>query len=133
MEALTNILKIFNIENQIINNNVWFWISIIEFIIILVLMFISSRKKFKKSKFKRDKVIALKEDIDFSNIINSSFNSKVLYDELIRKCHPDKFVENEEKNKMAVLISQEITKNKNDVKRLLELKELAIKQLNINI
>ncbi len=96
-------------------------------------MFISSRKKFKKSKFKRDKVIALKEDIDFSNIINSSFNSKVLYDELIRKCHPDKFVENEEKNKMAVLISQEITKNKNDVKRLLELKELAIKQLNINI
>lgn len=133
MEALTNILKIFNIENQIINNNVWFWISIIEFIIILVLMFISSRKKFKKSKFKRDKVIALKEDIDFSNIINSSFNSKVLYDELIRKCHPDKFVENEEKNKMAVLISQEITKNKNNVKRLLELKELAIKQLNINI
>ena len=37
-----------------------------------------------------------------------------------------------EKNLIAESIFQQITKNKTDVKRLLELKEEAIQKLNIN-
>ena len=112
---------------------IWFWLSITEFITIIIVLLSQNRRKFKSSMFKMDKDKVLKEEIDFDNIINSSFNSKALYDELIRKCHPDRFVQNTEKNKMAMLLSQEITKNKNDIKRLQEIREQAIKQLNINL
>lgn len=125
--------KMLDLKNLTINNTIWFWIAIVEFGIILLLVIISNRKNFKNSKFKKEKDSILNEEIDFGNIINSSFNSKVIYDELIRKCHPDRFVQNVELNKIAISLSQEITENKNDIKRLEELKELAIKQLNINL
>lgn len=132
METLTYLLKIIELKYFTISSSIWFWVSIIEFVIILTLLIISNRKNFKNTKFKSEKDMILNEDVDFNNIINSSFNSKVLYDELIRKCHPDKFVDNAEKNKIAMSLSQEITKNKNDIKLLLELKDEAIKKLNIN-
>ena len=55
-----------------------------------------------------------------------------LYDELKVKCHPDRFPTDKEKNTIAENIFQEISKNKNNVKRLLELKEEASQKLNIN-
>ena len=82
-----------------------------------------------KRRFKKD---ALGQDVDFDNIIDSSFNSAHLYDELKVKCHPDCFPTDMEKNAIAVGIFQEISKNRNNVKRLLELKEEAIQKLNIN-
>ncbi len=82
-----------------------------------------------KQQFKSE---SLKQDIDFNNIINSSFNSIKLYDELKVKCHPDRFPTDREKNIIAENLFQEISKNKTNVKRLLELKEEAIQKLNIN-
>ena len=53
--------------------NWWLWIAIIEFVIIIFLV-IKQKIKPKdtiKQKFKKE---SLKEEIDFNNIINSSFN-----------------------------------------------------------
>ena len=109
----------------------WIWIAIIEFVIILFLILKKyiRPKNTTKQKFKEK---SLKEDIDFDNIINSSFNSKQLYDELKVKCHPDLFPLDQEKNIIADKLFQEITNNQNNAKRLIELKEEAKQKLNIN-
>mgnify|MGYP006894306938 CR=1 FL=1 len=110
--------------------NWWMWFAIIEFVIILFLI-LNRKTKSKisaKNQFKKD---ALSEEVDFNNIINSSFNSSEIYDELKVKCHPDRFPIDKEKSLTAESIFQEIVKNKNNIKRLLELKEEAINKLNI--
>ena len=111
--------------------NWWLWIAIIEFAII-VLLIIKQKIKPKdtiKQKFKKE---SLEQEIDFNNIINSSFNAKQLYDELKVKCHPDLFPTDKEKNIIADKLFQEITENQNNAKRLIELKEEAKQKLNIN-
>lgn len=118
---------------EIVNaNKVWMWLAIFELIIIFYLLFITKKKFHKqntKMKFKKD---SMKESIDFGNIINSSFNSNQLYNELKVKCHPDRFSTDENKNKIADALFQEITKNKTNCKRLIELKEEAKLKLNVN-
>jgi hypothetical protein len=111
--------------------NWWMWLAIAEFGIIVFLI-LKEQLKPKDTARQRFKNESLKQDIDFGNIINSSFNSIQLYDELKVKCHPDRFPTDKEKNSIAENIFQEISKNKNNVKRLLELKEEAIQKLNIN-
>ncbi len=113
------------------HTNWWMWLAIAEFgfIAFLILKEQLKPKDTAKQRFKNE---SLKQDIDFGNIINSSFNSIQLYDELKVKCHPDRFPTDKEKNTIAENIFQEITKNKNNVKRLLELKEEATQKLNIN-
>lgn len=111
--------------------NWWMWLAIIEFGIIAFLI-LREQLKPKDTAKQRFKNESLKQEIDFGNIINSSFNSIQLYDELKVKCHPDRFPTDKEKNSIAENIFQEISKSKNNVKRLLELKEEAIQKLNIN-
>ena len=111
--------------------NWWMWLAIAEFGIIAFLI-LREQLKPKDTAKQRFKNESLKQEIDFGNIINSSFNSIQLYDELKVKCHPDRFPTDKEKNSIAENIFQEISKNKNNVKRLLELKEEAIQKLNIN-
>lgn len=112
-------------------SNWWMWVAVVEFVIILVIL-VSKRVKPKDVSKKKFKDESLSHEIDFNNIINSSFNSSKLYDELKTKCHPDRFPTENEKNIIAENIFQEITKNKNNIKRLLELKEEAKNKLNIN-
>jgi len=111
--------------------NWWMWLAIAEFGIIAILI-LSKKLKPKDTARQKFKDESLRQDIDFGNIINSSFNSIQLYDELKVKCHPDRFPTDKEKNIIAENIFQEISKNKNNVKRLLELKEEAKEKLNIN-
>ncbi len=113
------------------HTNWWMWLAIAEFGIIAFLI-LKEQLKPKDTAKQRFKNESLKQDIDFGNIINSSFNSIQLYDELKVKCHPDRFPTDKEKNTIAENIFQEISKNKNNVKRLLELKEEATQKLNIN-
>lgn len=111
--------------------NWWLWIAIFEFVFILFLI-IKQKKTTKdtiRQKFKNE---SLEQEIDFNNIINSSFNSKQLYDELKVKCHPDLFPTDKEKNLIAENLFQEITENQNNAKRLIELKEEIKQKLNIN-
>lgn len=111
--------------------NFWIWIAILELGIIIFLL-LKDRLKPKETAKQKFKNESLKQDVDFNNIINSSFNSNQLYDELKIKCHPDKFPTDKNKNAIAESLFQEISKNKTNVKRLLELKEDAKQKLNIN-
>jgi hypothetical protein len=113
---------------------IWFWIALIELLIIFYLIFISKKKKselafgdLSKKKIRNSK----KSEIDMSNVMNSINGSKTLYKELSRSCHPDRFV-NSDKQLIAEEIFQDITKHKRDFKKLTELKERAIIELNIN-
>lgn len=122
-----------NQSGEIASNDInwWMWVSILELGVITYLIL---RKRYevknsKKLKFKRD---SLEKEIDFDNIIDSSFNSDKLYDELKVKCHPDRFPNNPELNKISDNLFQRISKNKNNSKMLLELKKEAIEKLNIN-
>ncbi len=128
--TIKTVTETVNTNNDNTSINWWFWIAIFEFVVLLVLI-IKRRNKSQsaKQKFKEK---SLEQEIDFDNIINSSFHSKELYDELKVKCHPDRFVVDKEKNVIADAIFQEITKNRNNAKRLMELKEEAIEKLNIN-
>jgi hypothetical protein len=124
----------YTIIKKIESNNYidwWFWVSIAEFLVIVFLIFrtIFNKKNTFKQKMKKK---SLEQDIDFDNIINSSFSSDKLYDKLKVKCHPDRFPDNPEKNNNADKLFQQITENRNNVKKLLELKDEAIKKLNIN-
>jgi hypothetical protein len=112
--------------------NYWMWIAFAQFILIVVLLFdkINSGKASEKRKFKAE---SLEKDVDFDNILKSSFHARQLYDELKVKCHPDRFPTNPEQNALADSLFKEISKNKLNLKKLEELKEKAITELNINL
>lgn len=114
--------------------SIWFWIALIEFAIIAFLLFKLKKKgndlifgDLSKDKMRNAK----KSDVDMDNLMNSINGSKDLYKELSRTCHPDRFI-NSDKQKLAEEIFQDISKHKRDFKKLSELKERAITELNIN-
>jgi hypothetical protein len=108
----------------------WMWLSLVQFIVILYLLFKGKpvKKLTEKEQLKKQ---VLDQKVDFDNLINSSFSSKEIYNQLKLKCHPDKFVMDSEKNKIALDIFQEISKNKTNTLRLNELKKEAEEKLNI--
>jgi len=113
--------------------NIWFWLSLIELLIIIVLLFKIKRGKenltfadLNKENLKKSK----EATIDFGNVMNSINGSGELYKELSRKCHPDRFVDSP-LQKIAEEIFQEISRNKRDFEKLSALKERAINELNL--
>jgi len=112
-----------------IGYDVWFWIAVVEFVIIIILLF--SKKDSKKSEIR--KKVLNEGKIDFGNIIKSSFHAEQLYNELMRKCHPDLFAPDDKKMRIANEITMRISKNKNDLKELEKLREEAINKLNIKL
>lgn len=117
-----------------ITQSIWFWLSILELIIIIILIYQLYKVKrnlefynFSKEKIKEAK----RSDVNMDDLMDSINKSKELYKELSRLCHPDRFV-NTEKHQIAELIFQEITKNKRNYKELSKLKTRAINELNIN-
>jgi len=118
-----------SIIEKVSSHNYWMWIAVLELIIIGYLIVIRKKSDTVKFQFKKD---TQKEEIDFGNIITSSFHVKPLYDELKVKCHPDRFPNDKDKNAIALDLFQEITKNKTNYKKLMELKGLAKEKLNIN-
>ena len=129
LKVVNNVLLNTTETNQTINW--WLWVSILQFIFIVYLL-LSKKNELKVNRKQKFKSESLKQNIDFDNIINSSFHSISLYDELKVKCHPDRFTTDKGKNAIAESLFQEITKNKTNVKKLLELKEEAKNKLNIN-
>jgi hypothetical protein len=108
---------------------IWMLVAILEFLIIIYLIVFKSRKGVD-SKLKKD---VMENDVDFNNLINSAFNSDKIWDQLRKKCHPDRFGGDEKKTKIAGEIQAEINKNKNNVKVLQELKLRAENELGIKI
>ena len=112
-------------------SDVWFYIAMVEFVIIFFLLLFDFRRgttRVEKQKLRE----SIKSDVDFQNIINSSFHATEIYNELKVKCHPDRFIGDVEKNATANRIFQEVTKNKMNYKRLQELKKEAEESLGIN-
>lgn len=114
------------------SSDVWMWIAAAEFVILLILCLLLWQAKRKPTEKDELKAKVLNEgDIDFGNIINSSFKAKALYDELKGVCHPDKFAKDETLNAKATEIFALLVKNKYDYAALYELKERAEKELNV--
>lgn len=84
-------------------------------------------KKSERSKFREE---VLSERIDFANVVSSSLLAKQVYDELKVKVHPDRFQDPETISRATELF-QIIHQNKGDYSRLIELKELAYRELPI--
>lgn len=114
-------------------NSVFFWIAILEFIIIifLVVRFKSKRNKLDFSDLERDTVKSAKsKKIDMDNLMNSINSSRDLYKELSKKCHPDRFI-NDPKHKIAEEIFQEISRHERNFEKLNLIKTRAINELNV--
>lgn len=111
--------------------NIWMIIAMVEFIVLLLLLLFRKQRDTKRMDIKK-KVMA-EGDVDFANIMNSSFNAETLYKRLLVACHPDRFEPDAEKVAMANDLATRITKNKHDIKTLNALREEARTKLNINI
>lgn len=118
---------------ELTDYNIWLFIAIIEFIIIAILLFLF----FKNSKNKKINQInkkeifdAKNESIDMNDLMLNINKSKNLYKELSRKCHPDRFVNNEFQSEIDKLF-QEISENQRNYSKLLELKKIAELKYNI--
>ena len=113
------------------NFNLWMLIAFVELLIIITLLFSKSKSYDKKSRIKKQ--VKMEGDIDFGNIIDSSFNATKLYKDLITQCHPDRFEPDKEKVAIASDISLRLGKYKNDIKMLNIIKEEALFKLNIKL
>ena len=111
--------------------NVWMIVAIVELVIIVVLLTLRKPKDNRLSDIRKQ--VLAEGDIDFANLVNSSFNAEGLYKELLVKCHPDRFAPDSKMMAIANELSAKITKNKHDIKQLKVLKEEARNKLNINI
>ena len=111
--------------------NWWMLVAAVEFLLIIVLLSIRKDKNSDRKKIYKEE--ALKGAVDFKNIVDSSFNAAKLYGEMIRKCHPDRFIGDERKIEVANRLSAEISDNKNNIKRLEELRIEAREKLEIDI
>lgn len=110
--------------------NFWMIIAIAEFMVLLLLLLSKSQRDTKRADVKR-KVMA-EGNVDFANIMNSSFNAETLYKSLLVACHPDRFEPDVKKVAIANDLATRITKNKHDIKALNALREEAKTKLNIN-
>ena len=70
--------------------NPWFYIEIAEFVAIIVVLYIKEKHNHSKKSELKQKFG--NKEIDFGNVLMSSFHAKEVYDELKKKCHPDRFV-----------------------------------------
>lgn len=111
--------------------NWWMIIAIVELVIIVVLFMSKGKSDDKKRSIKKQ--IREEGDINFGNVIASSFGAEALYKELIRKCHPDRFAPDDEKVAIANDITERLGKFKHDLQKLNELKEEVVNKLNIKV
>ena len=111
---------------QPVASHTWIYI-ILAVVVVLAKIY---RIKHSQNELTRKKVLN-EGTINFNATIQSAFHSSDIYDQLKVKCHPDRFVDDPEKMKMADALFQQISKNKNNYKRLLELKAEAEQKLNV--
>ncbi len=116
--------------------SIWFWVSIGEFFVIILLLLNLKKRKYTlafsdldKSDVKRIKNTKT-QSINMDNLMDNIHGSRKLYKELSNKCHPDRFV-NKPEQTLANEIFQEITENKRNFEKLNEIKVRATNELNI--
>lgn len=113
-----------------VHNKIWIIAAIISLIVVVMvvgLLYVKSKKKRQMKK----KVLKETANYDFSSITHDWEKNKQLYDILKRKCHPDKF--GDDLNKEATRIFQQVVKNKYKYQELLFIKQEAIEKLGIEV
>jgi hypothetical protein len=114
--------------------SVWFWVAAAEFLLIISLLLLLVKKNNPKSDFGGLKKSDLRTEEDASgidNLLNSITKSSMLYKELSRKCHPDKFI-NTPLQETAQELFKVISRNKRNYEKLITLKKRSIEELHIN-
>lgn len=119
-----------NSASSISGHSFWMWLSIVELVIIIALIYALKAKSSKAMAKKKFREESLSEDLDLGNVINSSFHATPLYDELKKVCHPDRFL-NESDREKANEIFQLVNQHRRDFNRLTSLKEQASRELGI--
>ena len=112
------------------NVSIWFWVSLVELLLIIYLFFKLKRKRSVLDFSDLTKANLKTDSVNMTDLMDNINKSKDLYKVLSRKCHPDKFIDSNY-HSIADDIFQEITINKRNFKKLDELKERAIKELNV--
>lgn len=112
--------------------SIWMIVAFIEAALIIFLLIYKGRQNGEKRNSIKNKVMA-EGEIDFANVLNSSFHSEELYNQLIRLCHPDRYAPDEEKMAIANDISTRVTESRHSVKALESLRSEAIEKLNIKL
>ena len=110
--------------------NIWLIVTIVEFAVIVYLLLTKLNiSNSKKAQIKNE--VMQEGSIDFSNVLNNAFNSKEIYDDLKKKCHPDRFVDDAEREAIANELFQRITQNQHNIDNLRKLREEAVQKLGI--
>jgi hypothetical protein len=121
-------------DMPLINHPAWFWLFLIQCLIILVLTHLLVQKKINTglAEFEREKVNGFgKTKVDMANVVNSINEAEKLYKELSRKCHPDRFI-GDPRHGLAEALFQEISANRRNHAALQKVKQQAHKKLFIN-
>ena len=112
------------------------WGIIFFILIIIVGVYIFQLYQNKTTIYHIDKKIIEDNNENNDESWGSVFNSithqpeaKKKYDELIRKCHPDRFPGNNKKSRIANEISTELSEHKLDLSKLRELEHRINKEL----
>lgn len=104
---------------------------VLSYSIICSIIILRFRLKTNKTR-KRQVLNDMKnQDVNLHEVMLDINNSKELYKVLSRNCHPDKFI-NSQHHKEIEELYKEISNNKRNYSKLLELKELACMKFNIN-
>lgn len=110
--------------------NIWLIVAIVEFAVIVYLLLTKLNiSNSKKAQIKNE--VMQEGSIDFRNVLNNAFNSKEIYDDLKKKCHPDRFVDDAEREAIANELFQRITQNQHNIDNLRKLREEAVRKLGI--
>ena len=125
--------KIVPVEKISTLNSVLIFIAIIELTIIVYLLYKLKTKKpiYNLSDLEIQGITkSKKSEINMDNLMDNIHSSKPLYKELSRKCHPERFV-NDDRQNLAQEIFKEITKHEKNFEQLEKLKKRAISELNL--
>ena len=134
-----SILLIVNKKNVLegliyIPHSLWFWIALIElfFIIFLFYKLKSTKEVIELTDLEMNSIKKSKNNkIDMDSLMNNIHNSRNLYKELSKNCHPERFV-NDERKDIAEEIFKEISENERNFEKLSILKSRAENELKIN-
>ena len=129
-DSITTVKEITQQETFSGNNIIWIIAAIIVSISVVLLVIRLYAKRKKKIQLKKE-VLKETANSDFSDVTHNWEKSKQLYEILKKKCHPDKF--SEDLNKEATRIFQLIEENKYNYKRLLSIRKEAIEKLGIEL
>ncbi len=119
------------IDVGLINHPVWFWLFLVQCVIIVSLVFFLVEKKINTGLAVHEKKRMQeygKKEVDLGNVMRSINEAKKLYKELSLKCHPDRYA-GDPRQYIARELFREVSANKRNHQKLREIEEVVNKKL----